>query len=180
MVTLLDPPLHEFLPDRFELHERSGKAPKVEIMIPLVAQERELELARDRVLEIAEEEGFAYGSDFGVGTMIELPRACFVADRIARLALMKPASASLSGRPRASDVRAAPASSSASVANTVAIQPRSDSFTGSVWTTSAARLSGPDRSRRCRPGGDRLPTSHACRRRRDSLKYRGFAAGATV
>ena len=149
-IRLLDPPLHEFLPDRFELHEeivrarieqsprlvelehqlelirsleetnpmlgtrgvrlgvlhpeiyemqvraivraaravreRSGKAPKLEIMIPLVADERELELARARVLAVAEEEGFAYGRDFGVGTMIELPRACFIADKIARYA----------------------------------------------------------------------------------------------
>jgi pyruvate,orthophosphate dikinase len=146
-IRLLDPPLHEFLPDRVELHEqivlarieespklaelehqlelirsleetnpmlgtrgvRLGvlhpeiyemqvraivraalavrartEAPKVEIMIPLVAYERELELSRARVLAVAREEGFAYGVDFGVGTMIELPRACFVADRIAR------------------------------------------------------------------------------------------------
>jgi pyruvate,orthophosphate dikinase len=146
-IRLLDPPLHEFLPDRFELHEeivrarieassrlaelehqlermrgleetnpmlgtrgvrlgilhpdiyemqvraiaraaravrdRAGGAPKVEIMIPLVAYERELELVRARVLTVAEEEGFAYGRDFSVGTMIELPRACFIADRIA-------------------------------------------------------------------------------------------------
>jgi pyruvate, orthophosphate dikinase len=147
-IRLLDPPLHEFLPDRFELHEnivrariegdpglvelehqlelirgleetnpmlgtrgvrlgiihpevyemqvraifratgavrgRDGDAPRVEIMIPLVAYERELVLARAGVLEVAEEEGFAYGRDFGVGTMIELPRACVIADRIAR------------------------------------------------------------------------------------------------
>jgi pyruvate, orthophosphate dikinase len=147
-IRLLDPPLHEFLPDRFELHEqivrariedsprlaelehqlelmrsleetnpmlgtrgvrlgvlhpeiyemqvraivraaravhaRTGGAPRVEIMIPLVAYEHELELARARVLAVAEQEGFAYGRDFSVGTMIELPRACFIADRIAR------------------------------------------------------------------------------------------------
>jgi pyruvate,orthophosphate dikinase len=35
------------------------------------------------VLTVAEEEGLTYGADFGVGTMIELPRACFIADRIA-------------------------------------------------------------------------------------------------
>jgi pyruvate,orthophosphate dikinase len=147
-IRLLDPPLHEFLPDRFELHEeivraridrsprlqglesqfdrvrsldeanpmlgtrgvrlgvmepevyemqvraiaraaravheRSGRSPKLEIMIPLVAYERELELVRDRVVSVAEEEGLTFGTDFGVGTMIELPRACFVADQIAR------------------------------------------------------------------------------------------------
>jgi len=52
-------------------------------MIPLVAYERELELVRARVLTVAAEEGFAPGRDFGVGTMIELPRACLIADRIA-------------------------------------------------------------------------------------------------
>jgi pyruvate, orthophosphate dikinase len=66
------------------VRERRGHAPKVEIMIPLVAYERELELTRARVLAVAEQEGFVYGQDFGVGTMIELPRACFIADRIAR------------------------------------------------------------------------------------------------
>ena len=147
-IRLLDPPLHEFLPDRFELHEeivraridrsprlgflesefdrvrsleevnpmlgtrgvrlgvmepevyemqvraiaraavavrdRTGRGPHVEIMIPLVAYERELELVKDRVVSVAEEEGLTFGTDFGVGTMIELPRACFIADRIAR------------------------------------------------------------------------------------------------
>jgi pyruvate,orthophosphate dikinase len=65
------------------VHQRSGRAPGLEIMIPLVAYERELELVRSRVLAVAEEEGLSYGEDFGVGTMIELPRACFIADRIA-------------------------------------------------------------------------------------------------
>jgi pyruvate, orthophosphate dikinase len=146
-IRLLDPPLHEFLPDRFELHEqivraridrsatlgelesefdrvrsleetnpmlgtrgvrlgimqpeiyemqvraiaraaravheRSGQGPRLEIMIPLVAVEREFELVRGRVVSVAEEEGLAYGVDFGVGTMIELPRACLIAGRIA-------------------------------------------------------------------------------------------------
>ena len=146
-IRLLDPPLHEFLPDRFELHEeivrarldlsprlgelerqfdrvrsleetnpmlgtrgvrlgvmepevyemqvraisraaravreRTGRTPQLEVMIPLVAYERELELVRDRVVSVAEEEGLTFGTDFGVGTMIELPRACFIADQIA-------------------------------------------------------------------------------------------------
>jgi len=146
-IRLLDPPLHEFLPDRFELMEeivraridrsprlpglegqfdrvrsleetnpmlgtrgvrlgimepevyemqvramvraasavrgRTGRAPHLEIMIPLVAYEREFELVRDRVVSVAEEEGLTFGTDFSVGTMIELPRACFIADRIA-------------------------------------------------------------------------------------------------
>ncbi|HEY2438341.1 MAG TPA: putative PEP-binding protein, partial [Solirubrobacteraceae bacterium] len=65
------------------VRDRSGQAPGLEIMIPLVAFERELELVRDRVVSVAEEEGLTYGSDFGVGTMIELPRACLIAGRIA-------------------------------------------------------------------------------------------------
>ena len=149
-IRLLDPPLHEFLPDRFELHEeivraridrsprleglesqfdrvrsleetnpmlgtrgvrlgvmqpevyemqvraiaraarevreRTGRTPHLEIMIPLVAYQHELELVRDRVVSVAEEEGLSFGADFSVGTMIELPRACFIADQIARYA----------------------------------------------------------------------------------------------
>jgi pyruvate,orthophosphate dikinase len=63
--------------------ERDGNAPQLEIMIPLVAYDRELELVRARVLAVAEQEGLRYGADFSVGTMIELPRACLIADQIA-------------------------------------------------------------------------------------------------
>ena len=49
-----------------------------------MAYERELELVKNRVVSVAEQEGLTLGTDFGVGTMIELPRACFVADQIAR------------------------------------------------------------------------------------------------
>jgi pyruvate,orthophosphate dikinase len=56
--------------------------PEVEIMIPLVAYEKELELMRGLVERIVAEEG-GDGVDLLIGTMIELPRACFVADRIA-------------------------------------------------------------------------------------------------
>jgi pyruvate, orthophosphate dikinase len=141
-IRLLDPPLHEFLPDAEELaaevqhardegsdeleglehtldrvHQlaetnpmlgtrgvrlgiiypevyemqvraivRAGAAmdepPLVEVMIPLVAYEKELELMRELVERIHQEE--TEGElPLRVGTMIELPRACFVADRIA-------------------------------------------------------------------------------------------------
>jgi len=147
-IRLLDPPLHEFLPDRLALYEAvvqarvdgegeldalerqlervsaleetnpmlgtrgvrlgiihpeiyemqvraiaraarsvaagGGRAPQLEVMIPLVAYERELELIRARVLAVAEQEGLRYGIDFTVGTMIELPRACTTAGQIAR------------------------------------------------------------------------------------------------
>jgi pyruvate, orthophosphate dikinase len=143
-IRLLDPPLHEFLPDLPELradverarieqtddldelellltrveeiHEgnpmlgtrgvrlgilypeiyemqvhaimRASRAvdqpPHPEVMIPLVAYEHELEIMRELVVRVASEYGLRERQDYTVGTMIELPRACFVADRIAR------------------------------------------------------------------------------------------------
>jgi pyruvate,orthophosphate dikinase len=62
-----------------------SEPPKLEIMIPLVAYERELELMRGLVERVAEDED-ASKLDYSVGTMIELPRACFVANRIAGVA----------------------------------------------------------------------------------------------
>jgi pyruvate,orthophosphate dikinase len=69
---------------------RAAKAadepPHPEIMIPLVDYEHEIELMRELVVRIGDEEGLEVQKDYTVGTMIELPRACFVADRIARFA----------------------------------------------------------------------------------------------
>ena len=65
------------------VHERSGEAPHVEIMIPLIDYEHELEILRALVVRIGDEQGLTEGEDYTVGTMIELPRACFVANRIA-------------------------------------------------------------------------------------------------
>ncbi len=63
--------------------ERCGRAPLIEIMIPLVAYERELQKMRKLVEKVvADENGGEL--EVQVGTMIELPRACFVADRIAQ------------------------------------------------------------------------------------------------
>jgi pyruvate,orthophosphate dikinase len=66
---------------------RAAKAmdepPHPEIMIPLVDYEHELEIMRELVVRIGDEEGLHAGEDYTVGTMIELPRACFVANRIA-------------------------------------------------------------------------------------------------
>ena len=143
-IRLLDPPLHEFLPDlpelraqveraRLEQHDdleqqeqllarveeihegnpmlgtrgcrlgvlypeiyemqvhaimRAAKAveqpPHPEIMIPLVAYEHEIELMRALVVRVASEHGLVERRDYTVGTMIELPRACFIANLIAR------------------------------------------------------------------------------------------------
>jgi pyruvate,orthophosphate dikinase len=128
-IRLLDPPLHEFLPDEehasdermrrriralreanpmlgtrgcrlglqwpevYEtqvraiiraaraVHERTGDAPLVEIMHPLVAFEEELRRLRELTVRVAEEED---AGEYLCGTMIELPRACVRADEIAR------------------------------------------------------------------------------------------------
>jgi pyruvate,orthophosphate dikinase len=67
---------------------RAAKAvddpPHPEIMIPLVAYEHEIEIMRDLVVRVAKEHGLKERDDYTVGTMIELPRACFIANRIAR------------------------------------------------------------------------------------------------
>ena len=65
-IRLLDPPLHEFLPSVSEVEQDVERA--------RIEQSDDLE------------EGMREGEDYTVGTMIELPRACFVADRIARQA----------------------------------------------------------------------------------------------
>ncbi len=52
----------------------------VEVMVPLVAYERELELSRELIERVGREVGT---TRIRVGTMIELPRACLQADRIA-------------------------------------------------------------------------------------------------
>jgi pyruvate, orthophosphate dikinase len=60
-------------------------APRVEIMLPLIAYESELVALRelvDRTIE-ASLEGHQHRVRVGVGTMIELPRACLVAGTIA-------------------------------------------------------------------------------------------------
>ena len=59
--------------------------PELEVMIPLVAYEQELDLMRELVDKVIEEER-ADDLKLLLGTMIELPRACFVADRIAERA----------------------------------------------------------------------------------------------
>jgi pyruvate, orthophosphate dikinase len=127
-IRLLDPPLHEFLPDEehatdermrrriralreanpmlgtrgcrvglqypeiYEMQvraivraakaveDRTGDAPLVEIMHPLVGFEEELRRLRELTVAVAEEE---QAGDYLCGTMIELPRACVRADEIA-------------------------------------------------------------------------------------------------
>jgi pyruvate, orthophosphate dikinase len=62
------------------VHERTGGAPLVEIMHPLVAFREELRRLRELTIETASDEADV---EYLVGTMIELPRACVRADEIA-------------------------------------------------------------------------------------------------
>jgi pyruvate,orthophosphate dikinase len=68
--------------------KETGKAPMPEIMIPLVGIRKELEITRAQVDKVAEEV-FAeahHRIEYSVGTMIELPRAALIADKIAEIA----------------------------------------------------------------------------------------------
>ena len=64
--------------------ERTGEAPLVEIMHPLVGFAEELRRLRELTVRVAEEE--APEVEYLCGTMIELPRACIRADEIAEQA----------------------------------------------------------------------------------------------
>jgi pyruvate, orthophosphate dikinase len=63
--------------------ERTGKAPLVEIMHPLVGFREELRRLRELTERVAAEEPTV---EYLCGTMIELPRACMRADEIAEVA----------------------------------------------------------------------------------------------
>jgi len=69
-----------------EVAEASGEAPVPEVMIPLVATKRELQLMRALVDQQAEAVFAEKGRrlDYLVGTMIELPRAALMAGEIAK------------------------------------------------------------------------------------------------
>ena len=66
------------------VEKRTGEAPRVEIMHPLVGFAEELRRLRELTVRVAEEE--APEVEYLCGTMIELPRACIRADEIAEQA----------------------------------------------------------------------------------------------
>ncbi len=70
-----------------DVAEASGEAPIPEVMIPLVATRRELELMKAVVDETAANVFAERGAsvDYHVGTMIELPRAALMAGEIAEV-----------------------------------------------------------------------------------------------
>jgi pyruvate,orthophosphate dikinase len=66
------------------VRKRTGLAPEVEIMHPLVGFGEELDRLRELTVRTAAEEGLDL--PYRIGTMIELPRACVCADEIAAYA----------------------------------------------------------------------------------------------
>jgi pyruvate,orthophosphate dikinase len=71
-----------------EAGSENGEAVVPEVMIPLVATRRELDLLKARIVAIADEVAKDNGKELNylVGTMIELPRACLCAGEIAETA----------------------------------------------------------------------------------------------
>jgi pyruvate,orthophosphate dikinase len=131
-IRLLDPPLHEFLPNLPELRAHVERArvehhddlddlelrlTRVEeihegnpmlgtrgcrlgILYPEICEMQVHAIMRDLVVRVASEHGLRELEDYTVGTMIELPRACFVADRIAHHADFFSSAPMTSPRPR--------------------------------------------------------------------------------
>jgi pyruvate,orthophosphate dikinase len=66
--------------------KRRGLDPRPEIMMPLVGTENEMRMLREMAVEVIDRVRGEEGVDLPipVGTMIEVPRAALVADRIAR------------------------------------------------------------------------------------------------
>jgi pyruvate, orthophosphate dikinase len=70
------------------LRIKAGGVPRVEIMVPLVANVQEFETVKQAIIEVARDVRAETGVhlEFLVGTMIELPRAALTADQIAEAA----------------------------------------------------------------------------------------------
>jgi pyruvate,orthophosphate dikinase len=88
---ILYPAIYEMQIDAIALamrdhHETCRGWPDVEIMVPLVVYERELEIATSLIEAVMTRHGLRRQTHYRVGTMIEMPRACTQADRIAEQA----------------------------------------------------------------------------------------------
>ena len=67
-----------------EVKRLKGNTPRPEIMIPLVSLESELRLLRLMIIEIINDlDPVGELGDIPIGTMVEVPRACIISDRIA-------------------------------------------------------------------------------------------------
>ena len=88
-LAILYPPIYEMqvraIVEAAAAVAAGGEQPEVEIMVPLIAYETELEQVRERIVRAADEALELAGREvpYLIGTMLELPRACLVADRIA-------------------------------------------------------------------------------------------------
>ena len=88
-LAILYPPVYEMqvraIVEAAAAAASEGDAPHLEIMLPLIAYERELSRVRTLVEGAAREAQEQMGREvaYSIGTMLELPRACLVADRIA-------------------------------------------------------------------------------------------------
>jgi len=71
-----------------EVGRKTGKAPIPEVMVPLIATKGELDMVADSIIAVAEQVQTESGVmlEYQVGTMVELPRACLMADTIAERA----------------------------------------------------------------------------------------------
>ena len=74
--------------EAFQSVRKSGIVGTAEIMVPLIDTYQELDLVRNSALKIAREKGEQVGPGHNVliGTMMELPRACLTAGKIAESA----------------------------------------------------------------------------------------------
>jgi pyruvate, orthophosphate dikinase len=68
--------------------KKAGKSPKPEIMVPVTCDVRELDATKAIALRVYEEVKQQFGVDVPhlYGTMIEIPRACLLADKMAKTA----------------------------------------------------------------------------------------------
>ena len=84
-LAILYPPLYEMqvraIIEAAAAARDEGETAQVEIMVPLIAYETELEQVRELVVRAAEDTMRERGAGvtYHVGTMLELPRACLVA-----------------------------------------------------------------------------------------------------
>jgi pyruvate,orthophosphate dikinase len=68
--------------------KKAGKNPHPQIMVPLVGTSQEMSVERERLEKVVKDVFASNGVDvtYKIGTMVEVPRACLVADRLAETA----------------------------------------------------------------------------------------------
>lgn len=71
----------------WEIYSEHNIKGYLELMIPLISEAKELEVIKDMVMQVVEQRQIKYNHTFSIkiGTMIELPRAAILADKISPL-----------------------------------------------------------------------------------------------